>query len=94
MPVVDAVAADYQDDVTFLAVAGKAGLEATAQAAQSLFSDNLEWGLDDSVWDLYGIPGQPTTILISQGVVVDTWFGVNDEQFLRERIEELISLSA
>ena len=94
MPVVDAVAADYQDEVTFLAVAGKGGLDATTQAAASLFSDNLKWGLDDSIWDLYGVPGQPATILISQGVVVDMWFGVNGDEFLRERIDALISLSS
>ncbi|MDJ0790761.1 MAG: hypothetical protein QNJ71_02590 [Acidimicrobiia bacterium] len=94
MPVVDAVAANYQDEVTFLAVAGKSGLDPTAQAAESLFSDNLEWGLDDSVWDLYGVPGQPATILVSQGVIVDRWFGVNNDEFLRERIERLIDLSA
>ena len=94
MPVVDAVAANYQDDVTFLAVAGKGALDATTQAASSLFSDNLKWGLDDSIWDLYGVPGQPATILIANGVIVDMWFGVNNDQFLRERIENLISLSA
>jgi hypothetical protein len=94
LPVVDSVAADYQDDVAFLAVAGKAGIEASAQAADTLFSDNLRWGLDDSIWDLYGIPGQPTTILVSQGVVVDMWFGVTSDEFLRERLDALVELSA
>ena len=94
MPVVDTVAADYQDEVAFLAVAGKSGLEATAQASSSLFSDNLQWGLDDSIWDLYGIPGQPTTVVVYRGVVVDKWFGVNSEEFLRERLDAVLSLSA
>ena len=95
MPVVDEVAADYQDSVTFLAVAAKGTLGATAQAADELFSENLLWGLDEEqqVWDLYGVPGQPATVLIAQGVVVDMWFGVSDADFLRERLDRLVSLS-
>ena len=94
MPVVDEVAADYQDQVSFLAVAAKGTLDATAQAADALFTDNLQWGLDEDqlVWDLYGVPGQPATVLIAQGVVVDMWFGVNDAEFLRERLDRLVSL--
>ena len=94
MPVVDQVAADYQDDVKFLAVAGKADIGPTAAAANELFSDNLTWGLDNQIWDLYGVPGQPATVLIAQGVVVDMWFGATSDEFLRERIDNLISLGA
>jgi hypothetical protein len=94
LPVVDQVAADYQDEVTFLAVAGRSDIGSTADRASSLFSDNLKWGLDESIWDLYGVPGQPSTVLIAQGVVVDTWFGATSDEFLRERIDRLISLGA
>lgn len=90
----DTVAADYLDDVAFLAVAGKGSLDATAEAASELFSDNLAWGLDDSIWDLYGVPGQPATVLISEGIVVDMWFGAQSEEFLRERLDALVELSA
>ena len=86
------MAADYLDEVTFVAVAGRSDLGTTAERASGLFSDNLLWGLDDSIWDLYGIPGQPATVLVSRGVVVDTWFGAQGEDFLRERIERLIEL--
>ncbi len=92
MPVVDKVAAKFQDDVTFLAVAGKGGIESTADAAGQLFSKNLMWGLDESIWDLYGVPGQPATILITRGVVVDMWFGEKSASFLEERIENLLTL--
>lgn len=88
------MANDYLDEVTFLAVAGRAPIEATAAKAASLFSDNLLWGLDDQVWDLYGIPGQPAVVLITRGVIVDAWFGAQGEEFLRERIDRLIDLSA
>lgn len=86
------MANDYLDEVTFLAVAGKGTMEATAEEASTLFSDNLNWGLDESIWDLYGVPGQPATVLIAQGVVVDMWFGETSAEFLRERIDRLISL--
>ena len=64
MPVVDQIAEDYQDRVRFVAVAGRSDLESSAAAADALFA-NLEWGLDDSVWDLYGVPYQPVTFLIT-----------------------------
>lgn len=94
MPVIDQVSNDYLDVVTFVAVAGRAGLDATRERAETMFSDNLLWGLDDSIWDLYGIPGQPSSILITDGVVVDRWFGEIGEQELRKRLDNLVSLSS
>lgn len=65
----------------------------TSERADELFSENLAWGLDDRIWDLYGVPGQPATILIANGVIVDQWFGAAPEDFLRERLDRLVSLS-
>lgn len=93
MPVIDQVAADYRDDVTFLAVGGRSDLERTASAADELFSDNLMWGFSPEIWDLYGIPGQPTTVLIADGVIVDQWFGAIGEDALRERLDHLVGLT-
>lgn len=94
MPVVDTIAADYQGDVTFLAVAGKADMGRTAQRAGELLTDNTLWGLDDSIWDLYGVPGQPATVLIVDGVIIDTWFGALPEDLIRERLDRLVELAA
>ena len=94
MPVIDQVANDYLNDVTFLAVAGRGDLGATVEEAGRLFSDNLTWGLDDSVWDLYGIPGQPASVLIVGDVIVDMWFGAVGEDELRTRLDNMLSLSA
>ncbi len=94
MPVIDDVAAEYLEDVTFLAVAGRSDLGSTAAAADELFSDNLMWGLDESVWDLYGIPGQPASVLITNGVIVDQWFGAVGADVLRERLDRLVELSS
>jgi hypothetical protein len=94
LPVIDTVAADYLDDVAFLAVAGRSDMGRTAPAAAELFSANLSWGLDDSIWDLYGVPGQPATVLIVDGVVVDQWFGALGEVALRERLDRLVALSS
>ena len=90
----DRVAAEYQDEVTFLAIAGRSDLERTAAGASELFSDNLMWGLDDDIWDLYGVPGQPATILVADGVIVDQWFGAAPEGLLRERLDRLVALSS
>ncbi len=94
MPVIDEVASDYVEDVTFLAVAGRGDLGATQEEAERLFSENLNWGLDDSIWDLYGVPGQPASILIAEGVVIDRWFGALDEAELRERLDNLVALTS
>jgi hypothetical protein len=93
LPVIDSIAADYRDDIVFLAVAGRADFEETAERAQGLFSDRLRWGLDDSIWDLYGIPYQPVTVLISGGdVIVDTWAGALEEDELRQRLDSFLSI--
>lgn len=91
MPVVDQIALDYQDRVRFVALAGRSDFESTAARADDLFS-NLEWGLDDSVWDLYEVPYQPVTFLITgDDVIFERFAGVPygpDE--LRARIDALL----
>lgn len=86
------MAAEYGDRVRFIAVAGRSDMDSTAAAASTLFS-NLEWGLDDSVWELYGVPYQPVTFLITgDDVIFERFDGIRygpDE--LRERIEALLA---
>jgi hypothetical protein len=86
------MAAEYGDRVRFVAVAGRSDMDSTAAVASTLFS-NLEWGLDDSVWELYGVPYQPVTFLItSDDVIFERFDGIRygpDE--LRERIEALLA---
>lgn len=94
MPVIDKVANDYIDDITFLAVAGRGDLGTTRDRASELFSDNLLWGLDDSIWGLYGIRGQPASVLITNGVVVDMWFGALAETEMRKRLDSLVANSS
>lgn len=94
MPVVADIAEDYSDEVVFLAVAGRAGFDESAARAEELFQDRLRWGLDDSLWDLYGIPGQPVTVLVAgNDVVVDGWPGALDEAEIRQRLDALIAVS-
>ena len=78
---------EYLEDVTFLAVAGRSNPEASAAAAAELFSDNLLWGYDESIWDLYGVPGQPVSVLIQSGAIVDVWFGAIGHEALREKLD-------
>jgi hypothetical protein len=93
LPVVDKVAADYQDDIVFLAVAGRAGESETAARAGELFSDRLLWGLDDGIWDLYGVPYQPVSVLISgNDVIVDGWAGALGEEALRQRLDDFLAI--
>jgi hypothetical protein len=92
LPVIDQVAADYLDRIRFIAVAGRSDLETTAERAPQWFS-RLDWGYDDSIWDLYGIPGQPASVLISgDDVIVDRWFGAAGEEQLRSALDGLLAV--
>ena len=88
------MANDYINDITFLAVAGRGDLDSTRERAADLFANNLIWGLDDDIWSLYGIPGQPTSVLIANGVVVDLWFGALAEPEMRKRLDNLVAVSS
>ena len=93
MPVVDEIANDYLGDVSFVAVAGRAPFDRTAARADELFSDNLKWGLDESVWELYGVFGQPYTVLITgDDHIVDGWFGFASEAEIRSSLDDLVAL--
>jgi hypothetical protein len=92
LPVVDEIAADYADRVRFVAVAGRASYDKTADRAAGLFS-NLEWGLDDAVWDLYNVPYQPVTFLVTgDDIVFDTWPGLRAEEDIRAQLDALVAL--
>ena len=94
MPVVDSLAPDYADQVTFIGVAWKSSLERTASAAESLLpSGAVRWGLDENedVFAAYLIPYQPWTVLISgSGVEVERWPGARPADEIRASIEQLI----
>lgn len=92
MPVISKLASKYQGKVTFIAVAGKSDMGRTAEVADALLNRNVRWGLDDSVWDLYGVRGQPVAVLIKQGVIVKQLFGSTAEDVLTARINDLIAL--
>jgi hypothetical protein len=90
--VIDAVASDYQDSVRFIAVAGRSDLEPTKQrAAELLRNGTVDWGFDQSIWELYGILGQPASVMIRNGVIVDSWYGALGETELRNRLDSLTS---
>lgn len=91
LPVIDAVAPDYLEDITFLAVAGSSTPERSAERVGVWFDpDRLLWGYSDEVWDLYLVPYQPVSVLISSDdVIVDRWFGPVGEQTLRTALDRL-----
>ena len=84
------MAADYEDRIRFIAVAGNnTAIEAGRQRARDLFF-RLDWGLDESIWELYGVPYQPYSVMITgNDVIFDQWFGAVDEETLRMRLDEL-----
>jgi hypothetical protein len=95
LPVVDEIAGDYEGEVVFLAVAGNSSLDKTIPRAEELISDRVQWGYDQSVWELYGIRGQPWTVLITgNDRVVEVWPGARDEADIRAAIDRLVSLGA
>jgi len=98
LPVIEAIAPDYVDDVTFLAVAWKGTLEDTRdEAARLIPSGNVKWGLDadEEVFGLYGVPYQPVTVLVTHDNIVKTsWPGVLSEAEIRAEIESLIETAS
>lgn len=90
---IDAVASDYQDSIRFIAVAGRSDLDPTAARAEELLSDNVAWGLDDSIWDLYDILGQPASVMVTgDDIIVEGWYGALGEDVLREKFDLLASI--
>lgn len=94
MPVVDKLASEYGDEVDFLAVAYASTLDKTAAGAARLIpSGVIRWGLDgdEEIRGLYGISGQPWTVLVSSsGQEIERWPGARAESELRASIESLI----
>lgn len=97
MPVVDSIAAEYADRVDFVAPAWHSTFELTEERAKELFlSGQIQWGLDDDidVFEKYGVPYQPVTVLIGvDKTVVDTWPGLHAEEDIRASLDNLIALS-
>ena len=55
----------------------------------------MDWGLDETVWDLYGVRGQPVSFLITgNDIEVGNWFGAAGEETLRAALDELVALGA
>jgi hypothetical protein len=55
------------------------------------------WGLDagEEIFDLYGVPYQPVTVLIAADqTVVESWDGIRAEEDIRASIESLLALSS
>ncbi len=94
MPVVAQIAPDYEDEVAFLAVAGRSDPAAAEVRAEQLFGDALLWGVGDDVWELYGVRGQPVTVLLAgNDVIVDSWFGALPAEEIEQRLNDLIAVS-
>lgn len=91
------MAAEYSDRVDFVAPAWKSNFELTSErAAQLLQSGTVMWGLDETqgVFELYGVPYQPVTVLIAHDdTVVEAWPGVRSEEEIRQAIESVIALA-
>ncbi len=97
MPVVDQLASEYSDRVDFVAPAWRSSFDLTRARADELFqSGQIKWGLDEDedIFNLYGVPYQPVTVLIAaDDTVVQAWPGLRDEAEIRAALDELIALS-
>ncbi len=97
MPVIDNLATEYADRVDFVAPAWKSTFELTEMRADQLFqSGEIMWGLDEDedIFEAYGIPYQPVTVLIAaDDTVVEAWDGLRAEQEIRAALDALIALS-
>ncbi len=97
MPVVDAIAADYGDAVDFVAPAWKSDFARTESLAVATFvSGKVLWGLDEDedIFEKYGVPYQPVTVLITAGKrVAQAWAGLLPEDEIRAHLDDLIAAS-
>lgn len=98
MPVVDSLAAEYADEVDFVAPAWRSTFELTQARAEELFrSGRIMWGLDEEeeIFQLYGVPYQPVTVLIARDkTVVEAWDGLRPEEEIRAALDNLIEPSS
>jgi hypothetical protein len=94
LPVVDNLASEYRGEVEFIAVAYASTFDRTAVGAARLMpSGAIRWGLDaeDSVRGIYGISGQPWTVLISSsGQEVERWAGARAADEIKASLDALI----
>jgi len=94
LPVVDNLAVDYTDQISFVAIAWRSTLGKTAAgAARLLPSGAIRWGFDEAedIFAAYRILGQPWSVLISaSGAEVERWPGIRDPEQIRASIEALI----
>jgi hypothetical protein len=95
LPVVDSIAPDYADRVSFVAVAWKGTLAATAERAAELMpSGVIKWGLDaeEEIFAAYGVPYQPVTVLIgADKKVTDAWQGLREAADIRAALDTLVA---
>jgi hypothetical protein len=90
--VIDAVASDYLQSVTFVAVAQNSSPEASARRVGDWFSPaRLLWGYSDEIGPSFGVRGQPVSLLITgDDFIVDRWSGSLPEPEIRARLDALV----
>ena len=97
MPVVEAIAEDYGDQIDFVAPAWKSDFGRTeARAADTFLSGNILWGLDEDedIFEKFGVPYQPVTVLITADHrVANAWAGTMPEDKIRSQLDQLLALS-
>lgn len=95
MPVVDRLSAEYSDRVDFVAPAWKSNFGQTEARAKELFlAGQIMWGLDETIFALYGVPYQPVTVLIgADKTIIEAWPGLKGEDAIRAAIENLLAVS-
>ena len=94
LPVIDAVASDYRDQIAFVAVAGRSSEAASRERVGVWFDPaRILWGYGDDIWGQFAVFGQPTTILISSDdVIVGRWSGAKSEEELRAELDHLVEV--
>ena len=98
MPVLEQISTDYDGEVTFLAIAARGDVEATADRVEEWIpSGRIKWAFDpaEEVWGFFGIRGTPTTLLLSaDDRVVAGWPGEVGEDNLRQALDQLVEIGS
>ena len=92
-PEIADVASRYSDQVTLFGVAGRGELDAMADFVSDTGTEAITHvaDLDGSIWNSYGIYGQPAFAFIDDDGSVEVFIGSMGGDALAERIDALIA---
>mgnify|MGYP001825985305 CR=1 FL=1 len=95
MPMVDELAADYEEHATVVAVARLSELsDVESDVIEYLPSGATRWVSDEdnAISEAFGVPGNPVSILVVGGIEADRWLGSTPVTDISNLLDEVLGL--